>query len=653
VTTQGFLQALFAGCAGFLELRHLPADGEASQQFRPLGDDLDWVHRWSPEGRVDVYFGVYPRTRSAGVADAIASQVSCLFCDLDDGRAGLPQALAPTITVDSGTPGHVHCYWRLARPVAVADAESANRALARALGGDVNATDRARVLRLPGTINSKTGREAVVTHHDPGATYRLEDFASLIAAETSGGPAEDADSVSGTGRTSSPGSGSSDGRQRLHQGRRNASLASLAGGMRRIGMEQDEILAALRQINRSRCRPELEDRELAKIARSISRYPPASDPVLGAGPSLSSSLYRAGDSDDDVNAAPVELRTLTKPGPRRWRVEGLMPADAQTILFGGGGLAKSLLGMLIADHVARGHGLFGKAVQQGRVLYLDWELGREEQTRRAYRVAAGLDFLCPAPGLFYKQMVLPLSQALPQIEGWLEDLQISLAVLDSFGLATLGDPTAAKDVVPLLAAVCHLPCTSLFIDHVRNLQPGEKGDDLNPYGSVYKFNIARSVIRVIRVDGDDVSLSVLLRQTKSNFGPLADSLGLRITFEEERICFQQVDPSSPAFTEAIAYLTARDRVYQALVAAGRASPKELADTTELKLGTVKNKLTELRQAGKAEPFGDGNWVPVPQSSPSLILSGSDSDYRAQEAPAESSSLSLPLSDDDDDRWEED
>jgi hypothetical protein len=44
--------------------------------------------------------------------------------------------------------------------------------------------------------------------------------------------------------------------------------------MRRVGMTQDEILAALAQVNEDRCRPALSTREVEKIASSICRYEP-------------------------------------------------------------------------------------------------------------------------------------------------------------------------------------------------------------------------------------------------------------------------------------------------------------------------------------------------------------------------------------------
>jgi putative DNA primase/helicase len=61
-------------------------------------------------------------------------------------------------------------------------------------------------------------------------------------------------------------------------GRRNSELASLAGTMRRRGMGEAEILAALEVTNRLRCNPPLEDEEVRRIVQSVAQYEPASAP---------------------------------------------------------------------------------------------------------------------------------------------------------------------------------------------------------------------------------------------------------------------------------------------------------------------------------------------------------------------------------------
>ena len=57
------------------------------------------------------------------------------------------------------------------------------------------------------------------------------------------------------------------------QGTRNATLASMGGTMRRAGMEEDSIAAALIVENNNRCSPPLPEDEVRGIARSIRRYP--------------------------------------------------------------------------------------------------------------------------------------------------------------------------------------------------------------------------------------------------------------------------------------------------------------------------------------------------------------------------------------------
>jgi hypothetical protein len=70
------------------------------------------------------------------------------------------------------------------------------------------------------------------------------------------------------------------------KGRRDNTLTSLAGTMRRRGMGEDEILAALRVTNSRRCDPPLDDDQVKKIAGSVAGYPP--DPMAGVTIKLSS-----------------------------------------------------------------------------------------------------------------------------------------------------------------------------------------------------------------------------------------------------------------------------------------------------------------------------------------------------------------------------
>jgi len=117
---------------------------------------------------------------------------------------------------------------------------------------------------------------------------------------------------------------------------------------------------------------------------------------------------------------------------------------------------------------------------------------------------------------------------------------------------------------------------------------------------------------------------VLLQQRKSNVSALSEPLGVRVTFEDERVCFARESLTTAAFARVVDKRPALEKVHQALVSMGRATPDDLVAPTGLKVGTVKNKLTELHQKGRAAPVGDGSWEPaVTASSPSPALYSDD------------------------------
>ncbi len=64
------------------------------------------------------------------------------------------------------------------------------------------------------------------------------------------------------------------GENAIPEGQRNSTLARLAGTMRRAGMSEPAILAALLETNRERCNPPLGEAEVRSVAASIARYEP-------------------------------------------------------------------------------------------------------------------------------------------------------------------------------------------------------------------------------------------------------------------------------------------------------------------------------------------------------------------------------------------
>jgi Bifunctional DNA primase/polymerase, N-terminal/Primase C terminal 1 (PriCT-1) len=85
------------------------------------------------------------------------------------------------------------------------------------------------------------------------------------------------------------------------EGGRNAFLTSLAGSMRRRGMSEAGIYAALMAENAERCVPPLSQADVARIAKAVSRYAPGAareEPPIGEEPP-----YSGGNRKDATDSA--------------------------------------------------------------------------------------------------------------------------------------------------------------------------------------------------------------------------------------------------------------------------------------------------------------------------------------------------------------
>lgn len=104
----------------------------------------------------DVYVGVLPRRETSGGKDSVLpSRVLWVEADTPHAVESALMHHHPPAMVVCSSPGRAHCYWQLTRPVPAERVAEANRRLAYHLGGDMNAVDAARILRVPGTRNHK------------------------------------------------------------------------------------------------------------------------------------------------------------------------------------------------------------------------------------------------------------------------------------------------------------------------------------------------------------------------------------------------------------------------------------------------------------------------------------------------------------------
>lgn len=83
-------------------------------------------------------------------------------------------------------------------------------------------------------------------------------------------------------------------------GRRNNTLISIAGALRRKGLSEGAICAALKVENLGRCVPPLDDKEVEGIAKSSARYTPEC-PIQVRDPEYGEGIYTVNDLSDAVD----------------------------------------------------------------------------------------------------------------------------------------------------------------------------------------------------------------------------------------------------------------------------------------------------------------------------------------------------------------
>lgn len=209
-----FIQTFFANAPlGFVEITYLANEGSGvwprtvvSWAHIPLGDvppGLPHITEMNEQG-YNAYFGCAIRSQKHSPEQRISEKtgksytfyprgkahdawaVTALWVDVDTpGEAGYHQLIEnivpPSIVVSSG--GGWHGYWLLEHAHMMNSDDERNavkrtlKGMALACGGDTKVADLARIMRIPGTINTKPGRGTRCEVYDfiPGY-YRYEEL---------------------------------------------------------------------------------------------------------------------------------------------------------------------------------------------------------------------------------------------------------------------------------------------------------------------------------------------------------------------------------------------------------------------------------------------------------------------------------------------
>jgi hypothetical protein len=255
-------------------------------------------------------------------------------------------------------------------------------------------------------------------------------------------------------------------------------------------------------------------------------------------------LHRA----ERASFAPIDLSQLADPPPLTDVWQGLIKSGLISTCYGDSGQGKSTIVDGLATCVSLGKPFLGRAVKQGPVVILDWELSQDITLHRLYHIARGMGLSAPPP-IMYQSLYDPLTSYLSEILSWCERVNPALLIVDSMGAACGGDPMNPERAIALMNALRQLPTSSLVVDHQSNPTQGQGYANKREFGTSYKRHLTRSSLQIEMANQESGKASVILRQQKDNFGPKSDPIPFHIIYAGEAIRFEVADISDAEFAD--------------------------------------------------------------------------------------------------------
>lgn len=122
----------------------------------------------------------------------------------------------------------------------------------------------------------------------------------------------------------------------LKEGARNSGLTSMAGRLRRAGLNETQLGALLLKLNENACRPPLPAREVHSIARSVATYPAEDNLAKQKKPSANSSLEWL----KQFEMTEEEVAAINDPA---WAIPGLIAEGHVVAIAGEPGSGKTTI----------------------------------------------------------------------------------------------------------------------------------------------------------------------------------------------------------------------------------------------------------------------------------------------------------------------
>lgn len=279
---------------------------------------------------------------------------------------------------------------------------------------------------------------------------------------------------------------------------------------------------------------------------------------------------------------------LIRPG-NQWVLRPFILEDQPTILFGAGGLGKSVLALAMMLSLESGKsilpGVFPTAGHGG--LYLDWEDTEYQHGERYRQITAGANLNPADYDLFHLRCTGTIADQAQRIHHQIADSGATFLVIDSAGMACGGEPEKSEAALMFFSTLRTFQRPALIIAHqTKNNARGM------PFGSVFFHNSARMTWEITSKQSiTGGALNIALTNRKSNVSALLGTIGFTIQWANDAISIKSYDTTQDYDLAKLTPL--EQRIYTA-IAPGASTVRAIALETRASEGSVRTILNKNR-----------------------------------------------------------
>lgn len=312
------------------------------------------------------------------------------------------------------------------------------------------------------------------------------------------------------------------------EGKRNSTLTSIAGSLRRRGIDQTAIFESLCGINRVKCKPPLSESEVRQIAKSVAGYEPRESLSVQGQGTTSRNIEPKWCLDVTVMSDVIEEEF-------EWLWENRIPLGEVSLVGGNPGDGKSTLSCELAAAVTNGATLIGGGQgTKGNVLIIAAEDSVSKTVKRRLRQSGAdqsrVHVVQFARDEHENKRSVSLETDIPLIEDLIRQHDFKLVIIDPIsaymgkGTDTYKDSSVRHVLMPLSDLAHKTNAAIVCIKHLNKSS--------NNTNALYRISESIGFVGVARtvlfLGKDPDSEQRIIDVVKSNAGPKPKAIAFEI-----------------------------------------------------------------------------------------------------------------------------